>query len=29
MFTSFEENDCQSDTIMFGDISEGMILRYG
>jgi hypothetical protein len=29
MFTSFEENDCESDTIMFGDISEGMILRYG
>jgi hypothetical protein len=23
MFTSFEENDCSSDTIIFGDNSEG------
>jgi hypothetical protein len=29
MFTSFEENDCPSDTIMFGDNSEGKILGYG
>jgi hypothetical protein len=29
MFTSFEENDCSSDTIMFGDNSEGRVLRYG
>jgi hypothetical protein len=28
MFTSFEENDCLSDTIMFGDNSEGNILGY-
>jgi transposase InsO family protein len=28
MFTSFEENDCPSDTIMFGDNSEGMVLGY-
>jgi hypothetical protein len=28
MFTSFEENDCSSDTIMFGDNSEGKILGY-
>jgi hypothetical protein len=29
MFTSFKENECQNDTIMFGDNSEGMILEYG
>jgi hypothetical protein len=29
MFTSFEENDCLSDTIMFGDNSEGRVLGYG
>jgi hypothetical protein len=29
MFTSFEENDCPSDTIMFGDNSEGKVLGYG
>jgi transposase InsO family protein len=29
MFTSFEENDCPSDTIMFSDNSEGKVLRYG
>jgi hypothetical protein len=29
IFTSFEENDCPSDTIMFGDNSEGRVLRYG
>jgi hypothetical protein len=29
MFTSFEENDCPSDTIMFGDNSEGKLLGYG
>jgi hypothetical protein len=29
MFISFEENDCPSDTIMFGDNSEGKILDYG
>jgi hypothetical protein len=29
MFTSFEENDCPSDTIMFGDNSEGRVLGHG
>jgi hypothetical protein len=29
MFTSFEENDCPSDTIMFGDNSKRNVLRYG
>jgi hypothetical protein len=29
MFTSFEENDCPSDIIRFGDNSEGNILGYG
>jgi hypothetical protein len=29
MFTSFEENDCPSDTIMFGDNSEENVLGYG
>jgi hypothetical protein len=29
MFTSFEENDCPSDTVMFGDNSEGKVLGYG
>jgi hypothetical protein len=28
MFTSFEENDCPSDTIMFGDNSKGNVLGY-
>jgi hypothetical protein len=28
MFTSVEENDCPSDTIMFGDNSEGKVLGY-
>jgi hypothetical protein len=28
MFTSFEENDCPSDIIMFGDNSEGNVLGY-
>jgi hypothetical protein len=28
MFTSFEENDCPSDTIMFGDNSKGKVLGY-
>jgi hypothetical protein len=28
MFTSFEENDCPSDTIIFGDNSEGNVLGY-
>jgi hypothetical protein len=29
MFTSFEENDCPSDTIIFGDNSEENLLGYG
>jgi hypothetical protein len=29
IFTSFEKNDWPSDTIMFGDNSEGKILGYG
>jgi transposase InsO family protein len=29
MFTSFEENNCPSDTITFGDNSEGKVLEYG
>jgi hypothetical protein len=29
MFTSFEEIDCPSDIIMFGDNSEGNVFRYG
>jgi hypothetical protein len=29
MFTSFEENDYLSDTIMFGDNSERKVLGYG
>jgi hypothetical protein len=29
MFTSFEENDCPSETITFGDNSEGKALGYG
>jgi hypothetical protein len=29
MFTSFKENDCPSDTVMFGDNSEGKVLGYG
>jgi predicted HAD superfamily hydrolase len=28
MFTSFEENDCPSDIITFGDNSKGKVLRY-
>jgi hypothetical protein len=28
MFTSFEENDCPSDIITFGDNSEGKVLGY-
>jgi hypothetical protein len=28
MFTSFEENDCSSDTVTFGDNSEGNVLGY-
>jgi hypothetical protein len=29
MFTSFEENDCPSDTIMFGDNSDEKVFVYG
>jgi hypothetical protein len=29
MLTSFEENDCPSDIITFGDNSEGNVLGYG
>jgi hypothetical protein len=29
MFTSFEENDCLSDSIMFGDNGEGKVLGCG
>jgi hypothetical protein len=29
IFTSFEENDCPSDTIIFGDNSEGRVHGYG
>jgi hypothetical protein len=29
MLTSFEENDCLSDTIMFDDNSEGKVLGFG
>jgi hypothetical protein len=29
MFTFFEDNDCPSGTIMFGDNSEGRVLGYG
>jgi hypothetical protein len=29
MFTFFEKNDCPSDTIMFDDNGEGMVLEYG
>jgi hypothetical protein len=29
MFTSFEENDCPSDTIMFGDNNDGKVFVYG
>jgi hypothetical protein len=29
MFTSFEENDCPSDPIMFGENSEGKLPGYG
>jgi hypothetical protein len=28
MFTSFEKNDCSSDSITFGDNSQGKILGY-
>jgi hypothetical protein len=29
MFTSFEENDCPSDTIIFGDNIKGKVVGYG
>jgi hypothetical protein len=29
MFTSFEENYCSGDTIMFGDSSERKVIAYG
>jgi hypothetical protein len=29
MFTSFKDNNCSSDTIMFGDNSERKVLTYG
>jgi hypothetical protein len=29
MFSSFEENDCPSDTITFGDNCQGKVLEYG
>jgi hypothetical protein len=29
IFRSFEENNCPSDTIMFDDNSEEMVLEYG
>jgi hypothetical protein len=29
MFTSFKENDCPSDAIMFGENSEGRVHGYG
>jgi hypothetical protein len=29
MFTSFEENDCSSDTTLFSDNSEGKVIGYG
>jgi hypothetical protein len=29
MFTSFGENDCTTDTIMFADNSDGKVLGYG
>jgi hypothetical protein len=29
MFASFKENDCPSDTITFGDNSDGKVLGYG
>jgi hypothetical protein len=29
MFTFFEENNCPSDTITFGDNSKGKVLGYG
>jgi hypothetical protein len=29
MFTSFEENDCPSDSITFGDNTQGKVLGYG
>jgi hypothetical protein len=29
IFTSFEKNDCPSDTIMFGDNSKEKVLGYG
>jgi hypothetical protein len=29
MFTSFKENNCPSDTIMFGVNSEEKVVRYG
>jgi hypothetical protein len=29
MFTSFEENECESDCITFGDNSQGQVLGFG
>jgi hypothetical protein len=29
MFTSFENNDCESDCITFGDNSQGKVLGFG
>jgi hypothetical protein len=29
MFPSFEKNDCPSDSITFGDNSQGKVLGYG
>jgi hypothetical protein len=29
MFTSFEKNDCPSDSTMFGDNSQENVLGYG
>jgi hypothetical protein len=29
MFTSFEENECESDSIMFGDNSQGQVIGFG
>jgi hypothetical protein len=29
IFISFEENNCPSDPIMFGDSNEGNVLGYG
>jgi hypothetical protein len=29
MFTSFENNECESDCITFGDNSQGQVLGFG